>query len=90
MPLSEKARGKQRVDTVEPEAIPEITNVPKKKEVTVRFTEGVEDLVLYVGEKDKGSDVRTKVSYFVLGEAKTIVVDVHFNIDQGSKTRTSK
>lgn len=54
--LSEKAKGKQRA--VEP-----ITDVPEalSRELMVRFTEGISDLVLKVEEKDSVRDVKLKV-----------------------------
>ena len=54
--LSEKAKGKQR-------AVDSITDVPEtlSRELMVRFTEGIPDLVLRVEEKDSVRDVKLKV-----------------------------
>ncbi|KAF8517414.1 DUF2407 C-terminal domain-containing protein [Hysterangium stoloniferum] len=59
MPLSEKAKGKQRADH------PGVTNMmdpmPPQRELAVRFTEGVQDLTLYVSEGDTVRDMKTKI-----------------------------
>ena len=55
--LSDKAKGKQRaVDPI-------ISDVPQtlSRELMVRFTEGIPDLVLRVEEKDSVRDVKLKV-----------------------------
>lgn len=56
--LSEKAKGKQRaVD-------PELDGEPSRTEsrnLTIRFTEGISDLVLFVTSTDAVRDVKTKV-----------------------------
>ncbi|KAI6030441.1 DUF2407 ubiquitin-like domain-containing protein [Pisolithus orientalis] len=55
MVLSEKAKGKQRaVD-------PEINGPPDSRDLTIRFTEGIPDLILHVVEKDTVRDVKSKV-----------------------------
>lgn len=60
--LSEKARGKQRAIPAEPIALPKPVDAPlPKKELTVRFSEGVEDLVIYVAENETVPDVKAKV-----------------------------
>ncbi|GJJ15755.1 hypothetical protein Clacol_010033 [Clathrus columnatus] len=59
--LSEKARGKQRADAVEPESVPETNNPSKQRELTIRFTEGVEDLTVYVVEKETVRDIKAKI-----------------------------
>ena len=57
--LSEKAKGKQRADTV-PEGLPEhVVSTPR--ELMVRFTEGVQDLVLRLAEHDSVHNVKVKV-----------------------------
>lgn len=58
-PLSEKAKGKQRaVDIVEPgPSTPPVSS----RELTIRFTDGLPDLVVEVGVKDAVRDVKTKV-----------------------------
>lgn len=65
--LSEKAKGKQRAE------IPDVSNgvastsqVPMQREMVIRFTEGVEDLVVYVGEKDIVKDLKAKVGYYIV------------------------
>lgn len=59
MPLSEKVKGKRRADD------PEVTNIPtsahQPRELSIRFTEGVLDLTLYVSEKDTVRDIKIKV-----------------------------
>lgn len=54
--LSEKAKGKQRA--VESEAV-----IPKK-ELCIRFTEGIPDLTLQVGEQDTVRDIKTSARLF--------------------------
>ncbi|KAI0260683.1 DUF2407 C-terminal domain-containing protein [Gloeopeniophorella convolvens] len=58
--LSEKAKGKQRADPVT-EDPPERSGPRPPRELMVRFTEGVEDLVLQVGEHDAVRDVKAKI-----------------------------
>ena len=55
--LSEKAKGKQRAVP-----IPENGGPIPPRELMVRFTEGVQDLVLQVAENDSVRDVKAKVS----------------------------
>lgn len=56
MVLSEKAKGKQRaVD-------PEINGPPDSRDLTIRFTEGIPDLILHVVEKDTVRDVKSKIA----------------------------
>ena len=62
-PLSEKAKGKQRADP-----IPVFNNggpIPPRQ-LMVRFTEGVEDLVIQVADDDSVRDVKSKVTYVLL------------------------
>lgn len=59
-PLSEKAKGKQRADPI-PENAFDSTAPPPPRELMVRFTDGVEDLVLHIAEHDSVSDVKAKV-----------------------------
>ncbi|KAI0040293.1 hypothetical protein FA95DRAFT_1566530 [Auriscalpium vulgare] len=55
--MSEKAKGKQRaVDPQPPEPA-----APLSRELMVRFTEGIPDLVLHVGEKDSVRDVKSSI-----------------------------
>ncbi|OCH91602.1 hypothetical protein OBBRIDRAFT_792077 [Obba rivulosa] len=49
--LSEKAKGKQRAVDSEPEA-------PSVKDLTIRFTEGIPDLTVQVGDKDYVRDIK--------------------------------
>ncbi|KZT09180.1 uncharacterized protein LAESUDRAFT_647550 [Laetiporus sulphureus 93-53] len=56
MTLSEKAKGKQRA--VEPQSgNPE----PPKRDLVIRFTEGIPDLTLQIAEKDVVRDVKNKI-----------------------------
>ena len=57
--LSEKAKGKQRADPI-PEDVPEHGGLTQR-ELMVRFTEGVQDLVLRIAEHDSVHDVKVKV-----------------------------
>lgn len=56
--LSEKAKGKQRAVEVE-DLIP-------SKELCIRFTEGIPDLTLQVGEQDAVRDIKIKVLFCLL------------------------
>ena len=58
--LSEKAKGKQRADTISEDIFNRGGPVPLR-ELMVRFTEGIQDLVLHVAEHDLARDVKTKV-----------------------------
>ena len=57
--LSEKAKGKQRADPIL-EDVPEHGGLTQR-ELMVRFTEGVQDLVLRLAEHDSVHDVKVKV-----------------------------
>ncbi|KAF8272756.1 DUF2407 C-terminal domain-containing protein [Lactarius quietus] len=57
--LSEKAKGKQRADPI-PEDVPEHGGLTQR-ELMVRFTEGVQDLVLRLAEHDSVHDVKVKI-----------------------------
>lgn len=58
--LSDKAKGKQKA--TEPLAEGQgSTSVPLYRELTVRFTDGVPDLLLKIGEKDAVRDVKREV-----------------------------
>jgi DUF2407 C-terminal domain len=59
-PLSEKAKGKQRADPI-PEGALNHSNPPPPLELMVRFTDGVQDLVLHIAEHDSVRDVKAKV-----------------------------
>lgn len=56
--LSEKAKGKQRA--VDPELDDEPSQTDSRN-LTIRFTEGIPDLVLFVTSTDTVRDVKTKV-----------------------------
>ncbi|KAH9975627.1 DUF2407 C-terminal domain-containing protein [Russula compacta] len=58
--LSEKAKGKQRADPLSEDIFDHGGPVPLR-ELMVRFTEGVQDLVLHVAEHDSVHDVKTKI-----------------------------
>lgn len=66
--LSDKAKGKQRA--VEPDEAGRTSNegpaVPELRSLTVRFTEGVEDLVLSVSPKDTVRELKKKVSWLAV------------------------
>ena len=59
-PLSEKAKGKQRADPI-PEAVFDNGITLPPRELMVRFTDGIQDLVLHVSEHDSVRDVKVKV-----------------------------
>jgi hypothetical protein len=59
-PLSEKAKGKQRADPISEDAFHR-SNPPPPRELMVRFTDGVQDLVLHIAEHDSVRDVKAKV-----------------------------
>ncbi|KAI5981715.1 hypothetical protein EDD15DRAFT_2331104 [Pisolithus albus] len=56
MVLSEKAKGKQKAVDPEPNGPPDF------RELTIRFTEGIPDLVLHIVEKDSVRDVKAKIA----------------------------
>ncbi|KAG6330552.1 hypothetical protein ID866_8535 [Astraeus odoratus] len=55
MVLSEKAKGKQRAID------PELSGLQDSRDLTIRFTEGIPDLVLHVTDKDTIRDVKAKI-----------------------------
>ena len=60
--LSEKAKGKQRA--TEPPAEPPAEPEPDlSRDLVIRFTEGIPDLVLKVSEKDAIRDVKSNVCH---------------------------
>jgi hypothetical protein len=59
-PLSDKAKGKQRADPI-PEDVLNRSNPQPPRELMVRFTDGVQDLVLHIAEHDSVRDIKTKV-----------------------------
>lgn len=56
--LSEKAKGKQRAIEPEVDGEPSQTN---SRNLTIRFTEGISDLILFVTNTDAVRDVKAKV-----------------------------
>jgi hypothetical protein len=60
-PLSEKAKGKQRADPI-PEGLFNNGGPIPPRQLMLRFTEGVQDLVLHVAEDDSVRDIKAKVS----------------------------
>ncbi len=58
-PVSEKAKGKQRADPI-PEGVPE-DGGSTQRELMIRFTEGVQDLILHLTPHDSVNDVKIKV-----------------------------
>lgn len=56
--LSEKSQGKQRAADPPPEVSAEI----QTRELIIRFTEGIQDLTVFIGEHDAVRDVKIKVS----------------------------
>ncbi|KAI6044920.1 DUF2407 C-terminal domain-containing protein [Pisolithus marmoratus] len=56
MVLSEKAKGKQRAVDPEPHSPPD------SRDLTIRFTEGIPDLILHIVEKDTIRDVKAKIA----------------------------
>lgn len=62
--LSEKAKGKQRAaPPLAPEQLvtEQPPDSPPSKDLTIRFTEGIPDLIVQVAEKDTVKDVKDKV-----------------------------
>ncbi|KAF8496099.1 DUF2407 C-terminal domain-containing protein [Gautieria morchelliformis] len=59
-PLSEKAKGKRKAESLDPAYQPP-PPPPSRRELTIRFTEGVEDLIVSVGEKDSVRDIKKKI-----------------------------
>jgi len=59
-PLSEKAKGKQRAEPIAEDVLNNGGPIPPRQ-LMVRFTEGVEDLVLQVAEDDSVRDVKVKI-----------------------------
>ena len=64
-PLSEKAKGKQRADSLDTTNEP-FPRPPERREMAIRFTEGVEDLIVSVGEKETVRDIKNKVCVFII------------------------
>jgi hypothetical protein len=64
-PLSEKAKGKQRAEPIPEDVFNNGGPIPPRH-LMVRFTEGVQDLVLQVAENDSVRDVKTKVCMSLL------------------------
>ena len=64
--LSEKAKGKQRAIDPELDGEPSRTD---SRNLTIRFTEGIPDLVLFVTSKDAVRDVKAKVRVLLQTEA---------------------
>jgi hypothetical protein len=61
-PLSEKAKGKQRADPIQLDVFNNNNGGPiPPRQLMVRFTEGVEDLVLEVADNDSVRDAKAKV-----------------------------
>jgi len=58
--LSEKAKGKQRADTLQ-EDVFDTSAPPPTRDLMVRFTDGVQDLVLHIAEHDSVRDVKAKI-----------------------------
>jgi len=58
--LSEKAKGKQRADPIPGDALDLGGPIPPR-ELMVRFTEGVQDLLLHITELETVRDVRAKI-----------------------------
>jgi hypothetical protein len=77
VPLSAKAKGKQRaVEPVEEDVpVQELT-----RELTIRFTEGIPDLVLQVKPPTSVRDVKKIVS---LSSMQCPPHDMEFNVDSG-------
>jgi hypothetical protein len=63
-PLSEKAKGKQRAESLDVTSNP--PPVPARRELAIRFTEGVVDLMVTVGETDTVRNVKNKVCAFII------------------------
>jgi hypothetical protein len=62
--LSEKAKGKQRAEPIPEDVFNNGGPIPPRQ-LMVRFTEGVQDLVLQVAENDSVRDVKAKVCMFL-------------------------
>lgn len=65
MSLSEKAKGKQREIQPRPAAedpVAQLDPVKQTRELVIRFTEGIPDLVITVSDTDAVRDVKRKVS----------------------------
>jgi hypothetical protein len=58
--LSEKAKGKQRADPIPVDVFNNGDPIPPRQ-LMVRFTEGVQDLVIQVADDDSVRDVKAKV-----------------------------
>ena len=63
-PLSEKAKGKQRAEPIPEDVLNNGGPIPPRQ-LMVRFTEGVEDLVLQVADDDSVRDVKAKVCSYL-------------------------
>lgn len=67
--LSEKAKGKQRAVEPPNEHLPPVeATTPEElsRDLVIRFTEGISDLILKVSEKDAIRDVKNNVSYYIV------------------------
>ena len=91
MPLSEKAKGKQRA--VEPQPVPEppVTHTPDQtRDLVIRFSEGVPDLVVSVGQRDAVRDVKEKASIAYLSSFLDGTLNTHENLDSRWALRTQR
>jgi hypothetical protein len=84
--LSEKAKGKQRATEPidEPAPQPDLS-----RDLVIRFTEGIPDLILKVSEKDAIRDVKNNVRAKFNSYSFTFVVDPYFRfgtLDHNCKT----
>lgn len=76
--LSEKAKGKQRADSVPVDTFNNGGPIPPRQ-LMVRFTEGVQDLVLQVAENDSVRDVKAKVMSHLLDRLCSGTSTSHFS-----------
>jgi hypothetical protein len=87
-PLSEKAKGKQRAEPIAEDVLNNGGPIPPRQ-LMVRFTEGVEDLVLQVAEDDSVRDVKVKVCpYLSLLSAPLSAACIPFSSSTPSDSRS--
>jgi hypothetical protein len=87
--LSEKAKGKQRAVDPPPDIGQSSSSThPASKDLTIRFTEGVSDLIVHVCEWETIKDVKQKV--FDAPNALEWKAEEVLQLDQRCTTRAAK
>jgi hypothetical protein len=69
--LSEKAKGKQRATEPPVEPEPDLS-----RDLVIRFTEGIPDLILKISEKDAIRNVKSNVCHSLIRLLFLLVIDL--------------